>query len=63
MRLAKGLQILPAADVLQMGVGDDEIGCEHGGGDFAAVEAVADEAVNHARALSWLRAVCHSELD
>jgi hypothetical protein len=30
----------------EVGVGDDEVGGEHGGGDFVAVGAVADEAVD-----------------
>ncbi len=46
--LAPGLEVVLAAQVLQVGVGDDEVGGEHGGGDFAAVGAVADEGVDEA---------------
>ena len=40
--------------MLQMSVGDDEVGCEHGCGNFAAVGAVADEAVDQSWGLGWL---------
>ena len=53
-RLAKGLKVVAAAQVLEVRVGDGEVGCEHGRGDFAAVRAVTDEAINQARALGWL---------
>ena len=53
-RLAKGLKVVAAAHVLEVRVGDGEVGCEHGGGDFAAVGAVADEAVDQTGALGWL---------
>lgn len=53
-RLAEGLQVVLAAEVLEVRVGDGEVGCEHGRGDFAAVGAVADEAVDQAGALGWL---------
>ena len=56
-RLAKGLQVFAAAQVPEVGVGDGEVGREHGRGDFAAVCAVADEAVDQARALGWLAVV------
>ena len=54
MVLAKGFQVVVAAEVLEMSVGDDEVGCEHGRGDFAAVGAVADEGVDQSWALGWL---------
>ena len=53
-RLAEGLQVVLAAYVLQMRVGDDEVGREHGCGDLMTVRAVADEAVDQSRALGWL---------
>ncbi len=52
--LAPGLEVVAAAQVLQVRVGDGEIGCEHGRGDFVAVRAVADEGVDQAGALGWL---------
>ena len=52
--LAKGLQVVAAAQVPEVLVRDGEVGREHGGGDFAAVGAVADEAVDQAGALGWL---------
>ena len=52
--LAEGLQIVAAAQVLQVGVGDGEVGCEHRRGDFAAVRAVADEGIDKAWALGRL---------
>jgi hypothetical protein len=36
------------------GLLDDEVGGEHGGGDFAAVAAVADEGVDEAGGGCWL---------
>ena len=45
VRLAEGFQIVAASYVLQVGVGDGKVGCEHGRGDFAAVGATADEGV------------------
>ena len=45
LRLAPGFEVVAAAEVFEVGVGDDEVGGEHGGGDFAAVGAVADEGV------------------
>ena len=45
LRLAPGFEVVLAAEVFEVGVGDDEVGGEHGGGDFAAVGAVADEGV------------------
>jgi hypothetical protein len=53
-RLAESLQVFAAAQVLQVRVGDGEVGCEHGRGDFVAVGAVADEAADQARAMGWL---------
>ena len=52
--LAKGLQVFAAAQVPEVSVRDGEVGREHGRGDFAAVGAVADEAVDQAGALGWL---------
>lgn len=53
-RLAEGLQVVAPAQVPQVRVGDGEVGCEHGGGDFVAVRAVAEEGFDQARALGWL---------
>ena len=55
--LAPGLEVVAAAQVLQVRVGDGEVGCEHGRGDFVTVRAVADEGVNQAGALRWLECV------
>ena len=60
-RLAKGLQVVAAAHVLEVGVRDGEVGREHGGGDFAAVGAVADEAVDQTGALGRL-VVCQETI-
>lgn len=38
-------------------VRDGEIGCEHGGCDFAAIGAVADEAIQETRARGWLHII------
>ena len=35
--LAEGLQVVLATQVLQVRIGNDEVGREHGRGDFAAV--------------------------
>ena len=43
-RLAEGGQLVPAAEVLQVRIGDDKVGREHGRGDFMAIGAIADEA-------------------
>lgn len=43
-RLAKCGQLVAAAEVLQVRIGDDKVGCEHGRGDFMAIRAIADEA-------------------
>jgi hypothetical protein len=53
-RLAEGLEVVAAAEVLQVRVGDGEVGGEHGRGDLAAVAAVADKAVDQAFALGRL---------
>lgn len=45
-RLAEGLQVVAAAQVREVGVGDGEVGCEHGCGNFVAVGAIADEGVD-----------------
>ena len=52
--LAPGGQVVAAAEVLEVGVGHGEVGGEHGGGDFVAVAAVADEGVEETGALGWL---------
>jgi len=51
--LAVGLQVLAAAQPLYVLVGDGEVGCEHGRGDFVAVRAVADEGIDQARGFGW----------
>ena len=53
-RLAEGLQVFFSARVLEVRVFDREVAGEHGGCDFAAVNAVADEGVDEAVAFDWL---------
>lgn len=53
-RLAEGRQVVAAAQVLQVRVGDGEVGCERGRGEFEAVGAVAGGGVVQARASGWL---------
>ena len=55
MILAKSFEIVATAKVLQISVGDDEIGREHGSRDFVAVITVADKAVYQPWPFSWLR--------
>lgn len=52
--LAVGVEVLLAPQVLQVRVGDGEVGGEHGGRDLVAVAAVADEGVEQAWAFGWL---------
>lgn len=52
--LAPALQIVLATNILDVGVVDGEVGGEHGSGDLAAVEAVADEGVDQTWALNRL---------
>ena len=52
--LTEGFQVFAAAQVRQVGVGDGEVGCEHGRGDLVAVRTVAGEALDQTRALGWL---------
>lgn len=52
--LAERLEVVAAAQVLQVRVGDGEVGCEHGRRDLAAVGAVADEGGDQAGTLGWL---------
>ncbi len=54
VRLDEGLQVIAAAQVLQVRIGDGKVECEHGRGDVVAVRAVAYEIVNQVRALGWL---------
>lgn len=56
MRLAKCFQVVPTAKMLEVRIGNDKIGCEHGRGDLAAVGAVANEGVDESRLLGWLKA-------
>ena len=44
--LSKGLEVLFTADVLQMRVGNNKVGREHGRSEFPAVGAVTKEGVN-----------------
>lgn len=53
--LAEGFEVGAAAQVLEVAVGDGEVGGEHGGSDFVAVGTVADEGVDEAGALGGLR--------
>lgn len=46
VRLAISLQVVAASQMFQVRVGDDEVGCEHGCGNFAAIRAVADECID-----------------
>jgi sugar phosphate isomerase/epimerase len=54
-RLTEGLQVVAAAQVLQVRVVNGEVGCVHGRGEFVAVGAVADEGADETRAMGWLR--------
>lgn len=54
--VAPASEVVLATDELEVGVVDGEVGGEHGRGDFAAVEAVADKGVDQAwsyNGLSW----------
>lgn len=42
------------ANVLQVGVCDGEVGCEHRGCDFATIVTITDEAVDEAWTMGWL---------
>lgn len=53
-RLAEGFEVLSATKVLQICIVNNEVGGEHGGGDFMAVAAVADETIDKTWALGWL---------
>lgn len=44
--LLEARELVLAAQVFEVRVSDDEVGGEHGGGDFAAVGAVAEECVH-----------------
>ena len=55
LAIAPGLEVVTAAEVLEVGVVDGEVGGMHGGGYFVAVGAVADEGVDEAGALCWLK--------
>jgi hypothetical protein len=44
--LVEGLQAVAAAQMLQVCVGDGEVGCEYGRSDFAVVRVVTDEGVD-----------------
>lgn len=46
--VAPASEVVLATDELEVGVFDGEVGGEHGRGDFAAVEAVADKGVDQA---------------
>ena len=52
--LAEGLEVVSATKVLHVCIVYNEVGGEHGGGDFAAIAAVADETIDKAWALGWL---------
>ena len=54
MRLAEGLQVVAATQVLEIFIVDRKIGCEHGRGDLTTVGTIADEGVDQAWTLSWL---------
>lgn len=54
LRLSERLEVLAAAQILQVRVGDREVGREHGCREFATVSAITDECVDEARALGWL---------
>jgi len=53
-RLTKGLQVVAAAQVLQVRVVHGEVGCVHRRGQLVAVGAVADEGAKKTRAMDWL---------
>lgn len=44
--LTERLELVLTAQMFQMTILDDEVGSEHGGCDFAAVVAIADEGVD-----------------
>jgi hypothetical protein len=44
--LTVGFQVVAATEVLEVRVLDGEVGGEHGGSEFVAVEAVADEGID-----------------
>lgn len=48
-------QLVLATDVLRGGLLDDEVGAEGGGGDLAAIRAVADEGLDKAVAFRGLK--------
>lgn len=52
--LAPARQVVLTADEPDVGVVDGEVGGEHGSGDLATVEAVADKGVDQTRGLSRL---------
>ena len=54
-RLAPGLQVLLAAEVLKVFVVDSEIRCKHGRGDFVTIGTIADEGLYKTGALSGLK--------
>ena len=53
-RPAKGGEVFAAAYMGQVRIGDGKVGGEHGGGNFAAVRAVADKRLDDAGALGRL---------
>jgi len=45
-RIGPALEVVAAAQVLQILVVNGEVGCEHGRGEFAAIPAVANKGVD-----------------
>jgi len=46
MALTVSFENVLAAEVFEVGIFDGEVGGEHGGGEFVAVEAVANEGID-----------------
>lgn len=60
--IGPALEVLAAAHVFQILVVDGEVGSEHGRGELAAINTVADESVDQARSFGRLVAVVRTEL-
>lgn len=52
--LTKGLEVVLAANMTEVGVFDGEVGCEHGGCDLATVGTIAHKSINEAGPISRL---------
>ena len=52
LALSKLVQLFLATQVLQAGIRDDEVGCEHRGGYLSTVGTIADEGIHQIVTLS-----------